>query len=600
MFSELKDVPRLLIIDDDEQIRCVLRDVLGEAYSCTDVSSGEEALALLNTEKFNLVLTDIMMEGLSGLELVPLVLEQLPDAAVIMISGEQTIEVAIEAMRVGAFDYITKPFDLLHLEAAVKRAYEHHQLLAGKRRYESELKELVEQRTAELNHLSYHDVLTGLPNRVLFEDRLSQAVTSARLKQEMLGMLFLSVDRVKKINDTLGHAVGDRLLREVAGRLLRCPRGGATVARFESDEFAMLLTHISGTDDLIEISNCIREMLKSPFLLEGQELFVTVSIGISLCPDDGSDPQSLLKNAGAALYRAKEMGGNNYQFYTADMNTRAFKRLAMESSLRRAIERKEFSVYYQPQINISTRQIVGAEALVRWHHPDLGFVLPAEFIPLAEDTGLIVPIGEWVLRTACAQAMTWQAVGFGSLRLSVNLSPRQFQQHDLSETVIRILSETGFSPTQLDLELTEGSIMKNAEFAIRVLGELKELGIQSSLDDFGTGYSSLSYLKRLPIDTLKIDQSFVRDATTDPDDAAIVMAIITLAHNLRLKVIAEGVETEEQLRFLHLLKCDEMQGYLFSRPLPAEEFQRLLEGRQDIPQRGEVTQLFGLNTEIIH
>lgn len=600
MFAELKDVPRLLIIDDDAQIRCVLRDALCENYSCTDVSSAEEALALLNSEKFDLVLTDIMMEGISGLELVPQVLEQLPDAAVIMISGEQTIEVAIEAMRVGAFDYITKPFDLLHLEAAVKRAFEHHQLLAGKRRYESELKELVEQRTAELNHLSYHDVLTGLPNRVLFEDRLSQAVTSARLKQEMLGMLFLSVDRVKKINDTLGHAVGDCLLREVAGRLLNCSRGGETVARFESDEFAILLTHISGTDDLIETSNLIQETLKSPFVLEGQELFVTVSIGISLCPDDGSDTQSLLKNAGAALYRAKEMGGNNYQFYTADMNTRAFKRLAMESSLRRAIEREEFSVYYQPLINIGTRQIVGAEALVRWHHPDLGLVLPAEFIPLAEDTGLIVPIGEWVLRTACAQVMAWQAAGVGSLRLSVNLSPRQFQQHDLSETVIRILSETGFSPTQLDLELTEGSIMKNAEFAIRVLGELKQMGIQSSLDDFGTGYSSLSYLKRLPIDTLKIDQSFVRDATTDPDDAAIVMAIITLAHNLRLKVIAEGVETEEQFRFLHLLKCDEMQGYLFSRPLPAEDFQRLWQEQQGISQGREAAQLYVSNTEIIH
>lgn len=572
---------RILIIDDAPEVRSVLYGLLCENYNCAVAASAEEALVLLRQQEFELVLSDIKMGGMSGLEMIPHALAAATGIVVVMISGEQTIDRAIEALRVGAFDYMTKPFDIQHVEAAVRRALDHHALLAAKRRYENQLEELIEQRTAELKHLAYHDALTGLPNRILFEDRLTQALALAQRNRQTLGMLFLSLDRFKKVNDTLGHALGYRLLQEMAARLTSCVHEGDTVARFEGDEFALLLTQIGGTEEVVEIIYQINEALKLPFTLDDHELFITISIGVGLYPLDGEDAATLLKNAGAALYRAKEQGGNNYQFYTTDMNARALKRLTLENSLRRALERMEFEVYYQPQVNTNTRQIVGMEALVRWRHPELGLVPPAEFIPLAEDTGLIVPLGEWVLWTACAQCKAWQDDGLAPLSVAVNLSARQFQQRNLSEAVVRVLQETGLSSQDLELELTESSIMKNAESAVRTLSALKEMGVEIAIDDFGTGYSSLGYLKRLPIDKLKIDQSFVRDVTIAPDDAALVMAIITLAHNLRLTVIAEGVETEEQLRFLHLLRCDAWQGYLSSRPLPAEAFrQLLLEGRR--------------------
>jgi diguanylate cyclase (GGDEF)-like protein len=567
---------RILIADDDPQVRAMLHALLLENYDCVQVGSAEEALALLRTEEFDLVLSDITMGGISGLAMVPEVLRLAPDTVVIMISGEQTIESAIAAMRVGAFDYVTKPFDLGHVEAVVRRGLEHHALREAKRLYENHLEELVRQRTAERDHLAYHDALTNLPNRLLFEDRLINALTLAHRNGQKLAVLSLSLDRFKKFNDTLGHVTADRLLRAVAERLTGCVREGDTVARTEGDEFSLLLSSTGGTEKVAEMARSIQECLKTPFTLEGHELYVTASIGVSLCPDDGADAQTLLKNAGAALYRAKQHGGNNYQFYAAEMNARAFKRLSLENQLRRALERSEFAVYYQAQINSDTRQIVGAEALVRWRHPELGLVSPAEFIPLAEDTGLIAPIGEWVLRTACAQNRSWKESGLAPLRIGVNLSLRQFQQTDLVEMVGGALAASGLEPGHLELELTESSIMKNAEHAVATLRRLKGMGIKISIDDFGSGYSSLTYLKHLPLDALKIDQSFVRDMTTDPNDAAIVMTIIALAHSLKLQVIAEGVETEDQSRFLRLLKCDEMQGYFFSRPLPAEAFEQLV------------------------
>jgi diguanylate cyclase (GGDEF)-like protein len=573
-----KNNTHILIVDDEPEIRNMICGILSERYTCAVANSAEEALLLLQTEKYGLVISDIKMGGMSGLEMVPQVRAFAPNTVIMLISGEQNIESAIEAMRVGAFDYIMKPFDFQHVEAAVRRALEHHALLAAKHLHENHLEELVRQRTAELNHLAYYDALTDLPNRILFEDRLTQALILAESNRQTLAMLFLSLDGFKKVHDTLGRAMGDRLLQKVAERLRISAHRGETVARFEGDEFALLLTQVGGTEgeDVGAVIFQINESLKLPFLIDEHELFITVSIGISLYPDDGADAPTLLKNADAALYRAMEQGGDNYQFYTADMNAKAMKRLTLENSLRRALERSEFEVYYQPVLDINTRKIVGVEALLRWHHPELGLVQPAEFIPLAEDTGMIVPIGEWVLRTACAQSKSWQSAGFAPLSLAVNLSARQFQQQNLSEVVVRILQETGLNPCDLELELTESSIMKNAEGAVRTLSELKAMGVKIAIDDFGTGYSSLGYLKRLPIDTLKIDRSFVSDVTTDPDDAALVMAIITLAHNLRLKVIAEGVDSEEQLRFLHLLRCDEWQGYFFSKPLPVEAFEELL------------------------
>ena len=568
--------PRILVIDDDDHIRRLLLDIFSERYDCWEVSSAEDALVVLAQQSFDLVMSDINMGVMSGLELVPHVLSISQDSVVLLISGQNNIESAIEALRAGAFDYVLKPFDIRHVEAAVERALKQSALLKEKRRYKDQLEKLLTERTAEVNRLAYYDTLTGLPNRTLFEDRLEQAVAVAQRAGQLLGILFVSLDQFKKVNDTLGHQPGDELMKQVAGRLRGCVTEGDTLARFGGDEFAVMLTHIEGAKDVVETIGSIRKALQPPFDLEGQELFATTSVGVSLFPSDGKESQSLLKNAGSALYRAKRSGGDNYQFYTGDMNSRAAKQFALETSLRRAIENEELVLHYQPRFAADSLKITGVEALVRWQHPQLGLLSPIEFIPMAEDNGLILPLGEWVLRTACRQNRDWQERGFTTMRVGVNVSARQFQQQHLCEIVLQILEETGLAPECLDLELTESSIMSNAQATIDVLTRLKAMGVTISIDDFGTGFSSLSYLKRLPINVLKIDQSFVRDLTTDPDDAALVMAIVTLAHNLRLQVVAEGVETEEQLRFLNLIRCDEVQGYLFSKPLAPAALEQLL------------------------
>lgn len=570
MSEIVRSKAHVLIIDDEPEIRDVLHEFLSESYQCVAVNSAEEALALIATARFDLIISDITMERMSGLEMVPHILNVAPQTVIVMISGQQTIESAIEAMRAGAFDYLTKPFDLRHVDAAVCRALEHHKLLEAKRLYEKSLKELVKQRTAEVKHLASHDPRTDLPNRALFEDRVAQALAMAQRTRQMRGTLFLALDGFKKIVDTLGHAAGDLLLKVVAGRLKQCLNASDTVARFDGDEFAMLLTQVTGTKDLVEISRLIQEVLKPPFRLGDHEVYLTASIGISLFPYDGGDFRTLLKNAGAALYRAKMQGGNNYQFYTSDMNARALKRLALESSLRRAVENEEFVVHYQSQVDIQSREIVGTEALVRWQHPQLGLLPPADFIDLAEKTGLIVEIGDSVMRAACVQTRQWQVHAFRDLHVAVNVSARQLKQKDFVSRLVEILDESELDPASLELELTETSIMENPESAVRVLADIRRMGVKIAIDDFGTGYSSLSYLRRLPIDTVKLDRSFVNGATAHPDHAALVMAIITLAHNLRLRVIAEGVETEEQLNFLRLLRCDQGQGYFFDKPTPAD------------------------------
>jgi diguanylate cyclase (GGDEF)-like protein len=568
--------PRILIADDEQQVRELLCELLSPNYECVGVNSAEQALALLRAERFDLILSDIRMGGLSGLEMVPHVLSIAPETMVIMISAGQNIECAVEALRAGAFDYITKPFALRHVEAAVRRALDHHALRESKRRYEHDLKELIKQRTAQVDHLSYHDGLTGLPNRTLFEDRVAQAILAAQRNRRMLAVMLLDIDRFQTTNDTLGPVIGDRVLCDVAERLGGCVREGDSIARLGSDEFAILLTQLESTEDAENLHQKIVAAFRHPFQCGAHELYLTASKGISFYPLDGTNTHSLLKNAGAALCEAKEQGGDGYQAYRAAMNAGSLKRLELENSLRRALDRDEFVVYYQPQADACTRNITSVEALVRWQHPELGFISPAEFIPLAEETGLMVPLGEWVLRTACAQTKAWQQAGFTNLSVSVNLSLRQFRQTNLTGMVEQVLTETGLAPSCLELELTESSVMKNTERAVATLRRLQALGIRIAIDDFGTGYSSLNYLKNLPIDTLKIDRSFVRDAATNPVDAAIVQAIITLAHSLNLRVKAEGVETQEQLDFLRRLRCDEIQGYLLSRPLPAEALERLL------------------------
>ena len=438
------------------------------------------------------------------------------------------------------------------------------------------------QAQEKVNYLAYHDSLTNLPNQALFKDRLDQALGLSRRSNDVLAIVLVNLDRFKTINDTLGYVTGDQVLRDVADRLVGCVRETDTVARFGTDEFALLLTHMTRAEDAAKIAQNIKHALAAPLMLQEQELFITASIGISLYPYDAKDTATLLKRAGTALNRAKEQGGNNYEFYTAGRTTRALKQLVLENNMRPGLERDEFVIYYQPQVNTRSFQLVGMEALVRWQHPGLGLLYPSEFIKLAEESGQIVAMGEWTLRTACLQNKMWQDAGFDPLRVAVNISARQFQQPGMVNTVIRILEETGIDPKFLELELTEGSIMKEPDEAIGKLHELKAKGVHISIDDFGTGYSSLNYLKRFPIDTLKIDLSFVSEITTDPDNAAIVNAIITLAHALKLNVVAEGVETQEQLEFLRKLECDEVQGFLFSEALSVKDFTQLLAERRGI------------------
>lgn len=425
-----------------------------------------------------------------------------------------------------------------------------------------------------IRHQAFHDALTGLPNRLLLNDRLTLEIAHAKRNKQMLAVLFLDLDRFKLVNDTLGHGVGDQLLTIIARRLTGCVREDDTVARLGGDEFALLLPEIAQVENAVKVARKILQAIKEPVHMDIHELYITASIGIALYPNDGGDAETLLKNADTAMYRAKEKGKNNYQLYTPAMNAKAFERLALENGLRRALERKEFVVYYQPKVDISTGKVIGMEALVRWQAPNRGLVPPGEFIPLAEDTGLIVPIGEWVLKTACAQNKAWQNAGYPPLRVAVNLSARQFQLQNLVEMVSRVLAETGLDPSWLELEITESVAMQNAEYTVKMLYELKEMGIQLAIDDFGTGYSSLSYLKRFPINKLKIDKSFVNEINTDEDNKAIASTVIVLGKSLKLGVVAEGVETEEQYDFLKKHQCNEMQGYLFGKPVPPKSLKK--------------------------
>ncbi len=429
----------------------------------------------------------------------------------------------------------------------------------------------------KLAHLAHHDPLTELPNRLLFHDRLEQAILRAQREGTQAAVLFLDLDRFKNINDSMGHAIGDLLLQRVAERLKEAMRAEDTIARLGGDEFVLIVEALKGRKDAAAVARHILNLFNQPFCLEGQEVFIDASIGISLYPGDGEDTQTLVRNADAAMYRAKAEGRNNFQFYTAELTAVATERLTLENQLRRALERNEFELYYQPQFSLKNggKTLEGVEALIRWHQSEQGLILPTKFIPVAEETGLIVPIGEWVLHTACAQHQAWVKAGYEPLRMAVNLSARQFHSQDLAKKIARILEETGMPPSHLELELTESTIMRDTESTIKTLHELSEMGITLSIDDFGTGYSSLSYMKLFPIDRLKIDQSFVRDITSSKPEAEMIVPIIALGHSMKLRVLAEGVEFEEQLHYLREQGCDEIQGYLCSRPLPPHELIQL-------------------------
>jgi diguanylate cyclase (GGDEF)-like protein/PAS domain S-box-containing protein len=431
--------------------------------------------------------------------------------------------------------------------------------------------------SVQMTHSAQHDVVTNLPNRLLLNDRIAQSIASGRRWNRPLALIFLDLDRFKYINDSLGHAIGDKLLQSVSKRLLASVRASDTVSRQGGDEFVILLSEITYPEDAATSAKKILLSLSAPHSIGGHDLQVNASIGISVYPEDGENAETLIKNADMAMYHAKESGRNNFQFFKEEMNLKAVERQSLEESLRCALEREEFLLHYQPKINLHTGEITGVEALIRWQQADRGLVPPSQFVPIAEDCGLIVQIGRWVLREACRQAREWQDAGLPFKRISINVSAVEFRDKGFVESVRAILSETGFQARYLDLELTEGVLMEDAESTASVLQALKRMGIHLAVDDFGTGYSSLSYLQQFPIDVLKIDKSFVQRITSDPDGSSIVSAIIDMGKNLKQCVIAEGIETEQQRAFLQAHHCAEGQGYLFSRPLAAEQFEHLLQ-----------------------
>jgi diguanylate cyclase (GGDEF)-like protein/PAS domain S-box-containing protein len=429
----------------------------------------------------------------------------------------------------------------------------------------------------QMTHSAEHDFLTGLPNRTLVDDRINQAIALARRHGNKLAVLFLDLDGFKHINDSLGHPVGDKLLQSIAKRLLDCVRGSDTVSRQGGDEFVVLLSEVEQSGDAAITAKRMLQAVAEAHSIDQHDLHVSTSIGLSVYPDDGQDAETLIKNADIAMYQAKENGRQSYQFFKPAMNVRAVERQSIEESLRRAVQRQEFALHYQPKINLRTGEITGAEALLRWTHPARGPVSPAEFIPVAEDCGLILPIGKWVLREACRQARAWLDDGLPLGTMAVNISAMEFRQENFLEGVFAILKDTGLNPRSLELELTESVLMKRAESAASVLQTLRARGVQLAFDAFGTGYSSLSYLRKFPIDALKIDQSFVRQITTNPGETTIVTAIVSMGRSLKLRVVAEGVETQKELTFLQAHKCEEAQGYYFSRPVLPEQFAKLLD-----------------------
>jgi len=471
-----------------------------------------------------------------------------------------------------------------------KNHYEVKFIVCGEDRVFALISNITQYKRAAENarYLAYHDTLTGLPNRYLFNDRLKQAIAHAEREKQLLAILFLDIDNFKHTNDTIGHKAGDVLLQSVAERLARCLRSADSVsrlspgesetlvARLGGDEFTMLLSDISNIQDPAKVAQRILSMVAEPFIIGSHEVFITASLGIAVYPFDGKDLDTLLVNADVAMYQAKDQGRNNYQYYSESMNKFTFERFTIGHKLRRALDHNEFMLFYQPQIDIRTGKMIGVEALIRWLQPDLVLIKPNEFIPLAEETGLIIPIGEWVLRTACAQSKAWQKAGLHSIRMTVNVSAVQFKQQNFVEMVSQVLNDTGLAQECLQLELTESTIMKDSENTIRKLQALQAMGIQVAIDDFGTGYSSLNYLKRFPLSTLKIDYSFVRDLVSSSVDQSIVNAIVSLAHNFNLKVIAEGVETKKQLTFLHEARCGGVQGYLICPPVNAVSLRQFM------------------------
>ncbi len=688
----------ILIIDDDPNLRKTLVDILQvKGYETLAAGDGAEGLSVLQKNAVDLALIDLGLPDISGLDLLSRIRTDHPATAVIILTGNASLESAIEATSRGAYSYLKKPYEIDQMMVQIRRAVEkqradsalreseamfrglleaapdgmviandeqeilmvnrqfeemfgydrsevigrnlgilipprlnHHQnydreyfLSPGKklmgqdgefyalRKDGSEfpmeinlspletldglivsaaIRDVSERKgyEARLDYLDNHDRLTDLPNRILLGDRLGRALLNADRHRLQGAVLFLDLDKFKYINNSLGHDMGDRLLKLIAARLTACIRASDTVARQRSDKFVIVLSDLAEKDDAVQVTRKIQAAVSQPVEIDAQLIEISCCIGICLYPKDGKDVQTLLKKAELAVAIAKEQGPKTLQVFTDELDNRGATCITMERCLRRALENDELSVHYQPQLDLLSGRITGVEALLRWQSPELGMIPPSRFIPLAEETGLIITIGEWVLRTAARQSRKWQDAGLPPLTMAVNLSPRQFWYPGISRTITEVLHDSGLDPHQLEIEITESMIMRDVENAIDMMKELKRLGVQISMDDFGTGYSSLSHLKRFPFDKLKMDISFVREMTFDPGSAAIAKTIIAMAHNLNLRVIAEGVETEGQLSSLRAQGCDEMQGFYFSRPLPPDEIEQMLreERRLTFPREG--------------
>lgn len=567
-----------ILVVDDEDIICDSMSVALKmaGYKVETAKNGQEAFDKImnaNNKKkaaIDLIVTDILMPNVNGLELIENIHDNKISIPVIVISGDSDKNTVVKLLRKGCADYLDKPFEPEDLVRSVKNVF-------GKQHIQTNECKCMQEKIS-----SNQDAMIGIPERELLHSKLSLTLDSARKNEQKFAILFLGLDRFNKINSNLGHHIGHKLIEIVKKRLKRNMRKKETIAHLCSDEFVILIPQIKNYDCVTKIAKRILRIFDQSILIEDHEIFISCSIGVSIYPDNGEEPEVLMKNAYSAMYSAKKSGGNNFQFYKLDMNVQSFKRLILENRLRKALKQNEFVVHYQPLVDLSTGIISGMEALIRWNCPGLGLISPNEFIPIAEETGMIRDIGDWVLRTACEENKKLQKAGHFPLSLSVNLSARQFQQKILIESITQILYEIEFDPELLVLELTENVLLENIKEAIDILSKIKSIGIKIAMDDFGVGYSSLRFLKCLPINILKIDRTFLHDLECKKDDAVIIKAIIEMAHGLNYKVVAEGVTKKEQVRFLQEHKCDLMQGFYFSPPLPADEFNKLLHSKKKL------------------
>jgi diguanylate cyclase (GGDEF)-like protein len=563
-------VKTVLLVEDNPGDARLLGKIFNEERShstkLTRVDCMSAAETHLAEHAVNIILLDLGLPDAQGLEAIQRAHAAAPGVPLVVLTGLDDELLAVQALQQGAQDYLIKgQIETRGLLRALRYAIE-------RKTMESAALAMARQ----MAHSAEHDFLTGLPNRMLLNDRVGQAIALATRYTKKVAVLFLDLDGFKHINDSLGHPIGDKLLQSVAKRLVDCIRGSDSVSRQGGDEFVLLLLELERAEDAAVTARRMLEAVAQPHTIDQHDLHVTASIGLSIYPDDGLDAETLIKNADTAMYQAKENGRRSFQFFKPAMNVRAVERQFIEEGLRRALERQEFALHYQPTVNLMTGAITGAEALIRWTHPTRGSIAPAQFIPVAEDCGLILPIGAWVLREACAQAQAWMDAGLPIMSMAVNVSAMEFRDKNFLDGLFAILSETGLDPRSLELELTESVLMKHAEFTASVLQILRKRGVQVAVDDFGTGYSSLSYLQKFPVDALKIDQSFVRQISTSGDDTTIVKAVIGMARSLKLRVIAEGVETLDEVAFLRAYRCEEAQGYYFSRPVLPQQFAMLL------------------------